>query len=113
MPNSVYKIIELIGTSPTSWEEAATNAVNHGSNENPTMEFIIGIGRTQDSLVITVKDFGGKTFDPQYFEGICQSKSWGILGGRGIYMMTNTMDEVMYLFNGGRSTTVCLIKYLT
>ena len=27
MTDSVYKIIELVGTSPTSWEEAAANAV--------------------------------------------------------------------------------------
>lgn len=27
MSDSVYKIIELVGTSPTSWEEAAKNAV--------------------------------------------------------------------------------------
>jgi flavin-binding protein dodecin len=27
MPNSVYKIIELVGSSPTSWEEAVNNAV--------------------------------------------------------------------------------------
>ena len=27
MPDSVYKIIELIGTSTTSWEEAAKKAV--------------------------------------------------------------------------------------
>ncbi len=27
MGESVYKIIELIGSSPTSWEEAAKNAV--------------------------------------------------------------------------------------
>ncbi len=27
MPDSVYKVIELVGTSPTSWEEAAKNAV--------------------------------------------------------------------------------------
>jgi dodecin len=27
MPQSVYKIIEVIGTSPKSWEEAAKNAV--------------------------------------------------------------------------------------
>ncbi len=25
---SIYKVIELIGTSPTSWEEAAKNAVD-------------------------------------------------------------------------------------
>lgn len=27
MPESVYKVIELVGTSPTSWEKAATAAV--------------------------------------------------------------------------------------
>ena len=27
MPDSTYKIIELVGTSNTSWEEAAKNAV--------------------------------------------------------------------------------------
>ena len=27
MPESVYKIIELVGSSPVSWEEAAQNAV--------------------------------------------------------------------------------------
>ncbi|HID50568.1 MAG TPA: dodecin domain-containing protein [Anaerolineae bacterium] len=28
---SVYKIIELVGTSPNSWEEAAKNAVDRAS----------------------------------------------------------------------------------
>jgi len=28
MPDSVYKIIELVGTSPISWEEAAKRAVD-------------------------------------------------------------------------------------
>ena len=27
MADSVYKVIELVGSSPTSWEEAAKNAV--------------------------------------------------------------------------------------
>ena len=27
MPESVYKIIELVGSSPVSWEEATQNAV--------------------------------------------------------------------------------------
>jgi len=28
MPDSVYKVIQLVGTSEKSWEEAARNAVN-------------------------------------------------------------------------------------
>jgi dodecin len=27
MPDSVYKVIELVGTSTTSWEEAAKSAI--------------------------------------------------------------------------------------
>jgi flavin-binding protein dodecin len=28
MPDSIYKIVEVIGTSPTSWEDAAKSAVD-------------------------------------------------------------------------------------
>lgn len=31
MPDSVYKVIELVGTSTTSWEEAAAAAVNRAA----------------------------------------------------------------------------------
>jgi len=31
MSDSVYKIIELVGTSPDSWEDAAKNAVTQAS----------------------------------------------------------------------------------
>lgn len=31
MPESVYKIIELIGTSKESWEKAAASAVNQAA----------------------------------------------------------------------------------
>ena len=31
MSDSIYKIIELVGTSPDSWEDAAKNAINQAS----------------------------------------------------------------------------------
>jgi len=31
VPNSVYKIIELVGTSSTSWEDAAKTAVERAA----------------------------------------------------------------------------------
>ncbi len=31
MPNSVYKVIELVGSSPDSWEKAAATAVEQAS----------------------------------------------------------------------------------
>jgi len=32
MPDSIYKIIELVGTSALSWEDAAKNAVETASS---------------------------------------------------------------------------------
>ena len=32
MSDSVYKVIELVGSSPESWEEAAKNAVETAGN---------------------------------------------------------------------------------
>jgi flavin-binding protein dodecin len=29
MPESMYKVIQIIGTSPTSWEEAAKSAIEN------------------------------------------------------------------------------------
>ncbi len=31
MPNSIYKVIEVVGSSPESWEKAATAAVDQAS----------------------------------------------------------------------------------
>lgn len=31
MPDSVYKVIELVGSSPNGWEEAVKNAVSQAS----------------------------------------------------------------------------------
>lgn len=31
MPDSVYKLIELVGSSPESWEEAVKNAVDQAA----------------------------------------------------------------------------------
>lgn len=31
MTDSIYKIIDLVGSSPTSWEDAATNAITRAS----------------------------------------------------------------------------------
>jgi len=31
MPDSVYRFIEIVGSSPDSWEKAAANAVNQAS----------------------------------------------------------------------------------
>jgi flavin-binding protein dodecin len=53
MSESVYKIIEMVGSSPVSWEEAAQNAVKAAGlslrdlriAEVDTLDMIIGEGK--------------------------------------------------------------------
>ena len=50
MPESVYKIIEIVGTSPTSWEKAASAAVEKASQ---TLRDLRVAEVTQQDLVIS------------------------------------------------------------
>lgn len=51
MSNSVYKFIEMVGTSPTSWEDAAKSAVETASQT------------LRDTRVAEVKDLDMKIED--------------------------------------------------
>jgi len=58
MPNSVYKIIELVGTSADSWEEAAKNAVERACKhlEDLRVAEIIELDmRVQDNKVVAYR----------------------------------------------------------
>jgi flavin-binding protein dodecin len=50
MPQSTYKVIELIGTSPKSWEEAAKVAVERAAQSVRDLRVAEGIAQ---DLVIT------------------------------------------------------------
>ena len=92
-------------------DEACMNAIDHGSALNQTMEFDLTLKAYSEKIVILVKDYGGKAFDPEYFESIAQKKTWGH-GGRGIFLIKKIMDEVMYCFNKDHSTLLTMIKYI-
>ena len=92
-------------------DEACVNAIEHGSSSSCTMQFELEFYRTDENLVIIVKDFGGKSFNPNYFERICKQKTWR-KGGKGIHIIKELMDEVMYILNQGSSTTLCMVKKL-
>lgn len=92
-------------------DEAVGNAISHGSSNKEHAEIILTC-RIQDNLLeIMVEDFGGKPFDPTYFERIAKAKMWG-KGGRGILLINRIMDEVMYIFEEGKSTLVYMAKDL-
>ena len=92
-------------------DEACMNAIDHGSALNKEQDFDFSIEVSEKKITILVRDYGGKSFDPQYFEAIAHKKTWGH-GGRGIFLIKSIMDEVMYCFNKGRSTLLVMTKYL-
>ena len=92
-------------------DEACMNAIDHGSRFSEKMTFSLGITRIEDDLIFLIKDQGGKPFDPDYFQKMARR---GILeeGGRGIFLINQMMDEVIYLFNPNKSTSLYLSKRL-
>lgn len=92
-------------------DEACMNAIDHGSAIRPDMIFQVSYILEKERLVILIKDFGGKPFNPDYFERLAEKKTWGH-GGRGIHIIKQLMDEVMYFFSNGRSTTLTMVKHL-
>ncbi len=90
-------------------EEALTNAVEHGSlRGQPAVE--IGLTINNKVCIVQVVDFGGYSFNPEYFEKLAEVKSWGH-GGRGIFLIKNLMDEVYYFFHPNERTAIVMIKY--
>ncbi|HEY9068707.1 MAG TPA: ATP-binding protein [Candidatus Ozemobacteraceae bacterium] len=90
-------------------EEAMANAIDHGSlMGQPVIE--VGMTVSESCCILQVTDFGGITFNPEYFEKLAEVKDWG-KGGRGIFLIKRLMDEVYYFFHPEKSTSVVMIKY--
>lgn len=93
-------------------DEAVINAIDHGSANNMKMNVDITFILKDYHLGIIVKDYGGKSFNPDFFERIAEKKNWG-RGGRGIFLIKQFMDEVRYIFNPGQSTLLYMAKSMS
>ncbi len=69
MPNSVYKIIELVGTSPDSWEKAATNAINRAGKSIRDLRVAEGIELDMHLEDGKVREYRAKVKVSFKFEG--------------------------------------------
>jgi len=94
-----------------SLDEAVMNAIDHGSALKDDQVVEIACLANTNRFIVMITDYGGKPFNPEYFEKLAAKKTWGE-GGRGIQLITSMMDEVMYLFNPGRSTTLMMAMHL-
>lgn len=89
--------------------EGVSNAIEHGSSANKHMHIDIDFMTRGTYFIILIKDYGGKEFNPEFYERITLKKDWG-RGGRGIYLMKTVMDELSYIFSPGQFTLLYMSK---
>ncbi|MDD5455982.1 MAG: ATP-binding protein [Candidatus Margulisbacteria bacterium] len=89
--------------------EGISNAIAHGSSNNKKMHIDIDFMVKNKDFIIIIKDYGGKEFNPEYYERITLKKDWG-RGGRGIYLIKTIMDDVSYIFSSGHYTVLYMSK---
>lgn len=91
--------------------EAVTNAVLHGNKQDQAKFVRVTAKNSPDRLEISVDDEGAGfnpavVPDPTATENILKSS------GRGIFFMSNFMDDVEWLIRPGGGTTVRMTKKL-
>jgi serine/threonine-protein kinase RsbW len=89
--------------------EAVTNAVLHGNKQDETKPVEISFARTDDGLVIAVRD-RGVGFDPASVPDPTAEQNLLKTSGRGILFMRNFMDEVEWERHAEGGTTVRMTK---
>ena len=91
-----------------SLEEALVNAVKYGNKLDPQLTVEVKVQLDSDKLVIEVKD-QGEGFDFEKLEDPTKEENIEKVRGRGIFLMKNLMDEVIFKEKG---TRVIMIKFL-
>jgi serine/threonine-protein kinase RsbW len=87
--------------------EALANAVVHGAKSDPSKIVECDVACDENrSLLIVVRD-PGDGFDPATLPSPVQGKNIYSGHGRGVYLITQLMDEVKFLKNG---TEIHMIK---
>src|SRR5580700_10204811 len=80
--------------------EALTNAVTHGNQENPEKQVHVACRCSMDGeLLITVRD-EGEGFDSRAVPDPTEAQRLLLTHGRGLHLMRALMDEVSFEENG-------------
>lgn len=90
-------------------EEALTNAVKHGNNNDSSKQITIKYAITPDKAIITVRD-EGPGFEPEKVPDCTAPDRLPLPNGRGIMLIRSYMDEVYYRDQGRE---ICFVKNRT
>lgn len=94
-------------------DEAVTNIIKHAYKHSPNGDIKIYVEYRNDKLKITIQDkgihFNPDTIQKPDIQELLRKKQ---IGGLGIYIMRNLMDEVKYSNPNNDTNEVVLVKYL-
>ncbi len=88
--------------------EAVTNAIDHGSNKNKMLDVRVLVGDESKEFCFNVKD-EGRGFDFTNLEDPTSPDNILKENGRGIFLMRNLADEVVFE-DGGTSVNIYFNK---
>ena len=93
-------------------DEACSNVVKHGY-DGQGGEIEITIARDKDSVRVTIRDWG-RSFDPQAIPApdVTASLEERRLGGLGLFLIHQVMDEVHFRFDPERGNLLTMEKQL-
>lgn len=91
--------------------EAVMNAVLHGNKEATDKQVTVSYRVVDDRLEVHVCD-QGSGFDPDALKNPVSSENLLEQGGRGVYLMRQFMDEVVFSFPDSGGTCIRLVKQL-
>ena len=92
-------------------EEACVNIIEHGYADLQTGMIEIAFQFRDNQVIITIIDFG-REFDPTTYPPPDRSSEWDQrpVGGLGVFLISQLMDEVRYTSNPEQGNRLELIK---
>ncbi len=101
-----YKVNEDVqGNIIISLTEAVTNAILHGNNNDSTKKVILCFYYKDNKLCFTIKD-EGKGFCCEKIPDPTAPENLTKLSGRGVYIIKQLADEVIFDNNGADVTCI-------
>src|SRR5262249_11036600 len=93
-------------------DEAVSNAINHGYDAGVRGEIAVRLRRAGDAVLLEVED-DGRPFDPLQTPppDLTPPPEQRPIGGLGVHLIRNLMDEVTYARVDGRNA-LKMIKHL-
>jgi anti-sigma regulatory factor (Ser/Thr protein kinase) len=106
LPGNVVNALNVV------LDEAVSNAINHGYDAGARGEIAVRLRRTADRVEVEVAD-DGRPFDPLQAPppDLTLPLDQRPIGGLGIHLIRNLMDEVSYVRRGNRNV-LKMVRYL-